>query len=243
MTSKAKVFLVVLSVLFFVAYAVIFIFTPDIVNSLTLEDHLYENQQAICDLGVSIVFFYLFLKVKEGNDFHFIKTRRNIFFLLLALLFFFGFGEEISWGQRIFHWQTPAWMAKANVQDETDLHNLEIFNYENFQGQRKSFWADMLDFNRIYSFFWFSFCFAIPLLCLLFKRFSNWMQRLKFPVIPLWMGVLFPLNYLVSKIIQSYFMNNSWKYFSEVKESVFALLFAGLSLWILSESHKLILPT
>ncbi len=33
-------------------------------------------------------------------------------------------GEEISWGQRIFGWRTPAGWASLNLQQETNLHNL-----------------------------------------------------------------------------------------------------------------------
>ena len=32
--------------------------------------------------------------------------------------------EEVSWGQRLFGWQTPAALAEVNVQHETNLHNL-----------------------------------------------------------------------------------------------------------------------
>ena len=43
-----------------------------------------------------------------------------------ALLFFFGAGEEVSWGQRIFGWETSEAMKEINRQDETNLHNIEI---------------------------------------------------------------------------------------------------------------------
>ncbi|MEO3416702.1 hypothetical protein AAFO92_18785 [Roseovarius sp. CAU 1744] len=43
-----------------------------------------------------------------------------------AVLFFFGAGEEISWGQRIFGWETSEAMKEINRQDETNLHNIEI---------------------------------------------------------------------------------------------------------------------
>jgi hypothetical protein len=43
----------------------------------------------------------------------------------LAILgsFFIGM-EEISWGQQIFHWQSPQYFALHNDQDETNLHNM-----------------------------------------------------------------------------------------------------------------------
>ena len=36
-------------------------------------------------------------------------------------------GEEISWGQRIFNIATPETISQMNVQDETNIHNLEFF--------------------------------------------------------------------------------------------------------------------
>ncbi len=44
----------------------------------------------------------------------------------------FTAGEEISWGQRIFHWITPGALEDINNQGETNIHNigpiLKIFN-------------------------------------------------------------------------------------------------------------------
>jgi len=49
--------------------------------------------------------------------------RLNWWFLLLAGgLFVLGM-EEISWGQRIFGWETPEDLFENNVQNETNLHN------------------------------------------------------------------------------------------------------------------------
>lgn len=33
-------------------------------------------------------------------------------------------GEEISWGQRIFGFETPDWLKTKNLQKETNFHNL-----------------------------------------------------------------------------------------------------------------------
>lgn len=49
----------------------------------------------------------------------------GLWFLLFALGLLFLGGEEISWGQQIFHWRTPADYAARNYQGETNLHNLE----------------------------------------------------------------------------------------------------------------------
>jgi len=44
----------------------------------------------------------------------------------LALLTFFGAGEEISWGQRIFNVESSEWFKQNNAQAETNLHNLVV---------------------------------------------------------------------------------------------------------------------
>jgi hypothetical protein len=44
----------------------------------------------------------------------------------LTLLCFFAAGEEISWGQRLFHLGTPEFFRHYNAQHETNLHNLVV---------------------------------------------------------------------------------------------------------------------
>ncbi|MEO0774779.1 MAG: hypothetical protein AAFZ04_16545 [Pseudomonadota bacterium] len=43
-----------------------------------------------------------------------------------ALLFFMGAGEEVSWGQRIFGWESGEFFMENNKQYETNLHNLVV---------------------------------------------------------------------------------------------------------------------
>lgn len=47
-----------------------------------------------------------------------------------GLLFFVAAGEEISWGQRIFGWQTNDFFLQNNKQHETNLHNLVIGGFD-----------------------------------------------------------------------------------------------------------------
>lgn len=44
--------------------------------------------------------------------------------VLAGLAAFIIAGEELSWGQWIFHWSTPEPIAAVNLQQETNLHNL-----------------------------------------------------------------------------------------------------------------------
>jgi hypothetical protein len=51
-------------------------------------------------------------------------TLRSSFLVLMGAFFFVAAGEEISWGQRIFEWDSPEVMLKYNVQGETNIHNM-----------------------------------------------------------------------------------------------------------------------
>ncbi len=50
---------------------------------------------------------------------------------VLVLVLIVMIGEEISWGQRIFGWETPADYAVINKQGETNLHNLYTQIFQN----------------------------------------------------------------------------------------------------------------
>ncbi len=50
---------------------------------------------------------------------------------LLALVTFWMAMEEISWGQRIFKWETTGYFAENNMQNETNLHNLNTQVFQN----------------------------------------------------------------------------------------------------------------
>lgn len=50
------------------------------------------------------------------------NARRWVLLVVLACVYFAG--EELSWGQQIFKWQTPEIMESLNDQGETNLHNM-----------------------------------------------------------------------------------------------------------------------
>ena len=52
--------------------------------------------------------------------------KQVLFYTLASLVFIFGCGEEISWGQRIFGIQSGEYFMANNYQGETNLHNLKI---------------------------------------------------------------------------------------------------------------------
>lgn len=47
-----------------------------------------------------------------------------------GVVFFFGAGEEISWGHRLFNWEASEFFLQNNAQQETNLHNLVVGDVE-----------------------------------------------------------------------------------------------------------------
>ncbi len=64
--------------------------------------------------------------------FQYSKMKRPLWVLtwaVLAFLFFFAAGDEISWGQRIFGIESGDFFQQHNIQSETNLHNLTVKGY------------------------------------------------------------------------------------------------------------------
>src|SRR4030067_586570 len=55
----------------------------------------------------------------------FVRARPFVFSVALggALSCLYIAGDEMSWGQHFFHWNTPEYWAMVNRQEETNLHN------------------------------------------------------------------------------------------------------------------------
>lgn len=98
-------------------------------NLITGEDRLGENLQVV-GWVVALVFALLIVKNAE------FPTSTRALFAFLAVGIFLIIGEEISWGQRIFDFQTPAELVEANRQAEANLHNIygiqDIFSWAMF---------------------------------------------------------------------------------------------------------------
>jgi hypothetical protein len=98
-----------------------FYYTDAFYHSLVAEDGIFENITALILLAISVLFLIRFF-IQH-------KTRSPWWKLLNILIIvgaFFGFGEEISWGQRIFSIESGEFFTANNIQSETNLHNLEV---------------------------------------------------------------------------------------------------------------------
>lgn len=199
------------------AYAVFFLFHEDVAWRLTREDGIFEYGTAISFLLASLLAFVIFFAGRAGNEIGSFRTKRNVFFLFLALIFFLGFGEEISWGQRIFGLETPDSLARINVQNETNIHNLTIFN--------------VLNANRLFQAFWFAYCIMLPVLNGLIPRLARVMKKMGIPVVPIFMSGLFLANYVVSRAVNLGVPASLYHGVVEVKECMAGILFFGTMFW------------
>jgi len=76
------------------------------------EDGIVENAGAAAFLGASILFGVAYARARRPA------------YLVLALAFFVGAGEELAWGQHALGFGTPAPWERWNVQGEATFHNL-----------------------------------------------------------------------------------------------------------------------
>ncbi|MBL8089427.1 MAG: hypothetical protein KF758_11740 [Anaerolineales bacterium] len=196
------------------------------------EDGFFEYVGALSLFAASAVMFIVFARAyrtRATTGIHWIKI---IVYLGIAVLFFFGAGEEISWGQRIFHIETPEALEEVNEQQELNVHNLVFFDYY------------LMDSDDLFNIFWMTVVVLIPALALVSKRFKNWAENL-IPIAPWQLSLLFLLNYLTAKVakilylsVYSFFTVSFSQAVQEVKESHYELLFFLLALYILWDFNQ-----
>ena len=91
------------------------------VNWYVPEDGVIEYATAGFLLAVAVISLWRLLVCREGKTVWF-----TVMMVFTAVLFTFGAGEEVSWGQRIFGFESNAFFQENNDQAETNLHNLMV---------------------------------------------------------------------------------------------------------------------
>ena len=118
---KEKKILFKTFILPFIAIISIFIYK---INLNNLDGYIRRMGEGSLVEWLSFLLFLLssFLIFRaSSNDLN--KQERIILKIISLTLFIFSM-EEISWGQMIFNWGSPALMNKFNIQNETNLHNI-----------------------------------------------------------------------------------------------------------------------
>jgi hypothetical protein len=157
-----------------------------------LEDAFAENLTALLYFMAALLTLSAFVSSRSGTGRFFnIGTTGNVWLLLLAAFFFVCFGEEVSWGQRIFGWGTPEAWTELNGHHETNLHNL----LDHAQ----------LGNERLLTLIALSYGVVLPFLNLWSPRMRSFIEWTGVPVPPIELSGLFVLTFVVYRILRFYY--------------------------------------
>jgi hypothetical protein len=170
---------------FVVVWTTFLYLPPNAINSIAVEDGPVENASA---------FFWLISCGLVGAAF---LRSQVIWHLLLAFVFFLCFGEEVSWGQRIFGFSSPGYFTEHNLQGEMNIHNLDFFDRRG--SVRTGRWQNFFSLGRLFSIFWFSYFCVLPRLVAVSSFAKHLALRFEIPVIPSFFGPFLIANYLIFK--------------------------------------------
>jgi hypothetical protein len=220
--------------LIFVAYIILGFMTlgfGQFSSLLYQEDQYFENVGALSFFVTSILFFCAFMRARSQQNSTRVFWLKQLVYLGLGLLFLFGAGEEISWGQRIFNIQTPDALSAINQQNETNVHNISLGGFK-------------IPFEFLFDVFWLSLTVLLPLASRYVKPVKQFFGKIV-PIAPLGIGLLFVSNYLLAKVakviyvtVYTYDRVPFVQAVQEVKESNYALVFILIALFAVLELNS-----
>jgi hypothetical protein len=184
-----KKYLIILILFILSGYLLCSFVDSDTMPNIAEENNVLEWMTALLFLTASIIFIMLFIK------------SRNYFSLLLGVIFFMGFGEEIAWGQYLFNLKVPERIAEINSQNELTIHNLNIFHSHNSEGQYKSGLHKLLTINFLAKVFFVLWGVVLPFCTYHLRFFSSITTKIKLPIPPITMGFFFIINWFIIKVI------------------------------------------
>jgi hypothetical protein len=192
------------------------------VDSLVREDGVVEWSGAIGLFIGSALLLASFAMARRRRPVD--MTPGGVWILLAsaAVLFALG-GEEISWGQRLFGWGTPAALEHANAQDETNLHNLGLFQ------------GTTLDGDRLFRVAWICFFVLLPLAAWAWPRIRRAVAP-RVLIAPAWMAGLFFCTWIATTLAVDAFdgvYNGIYATSSAATEIQEALVELLMGLWAL----------
>ena len=215
----------------FLSYSVYIFCSDETIVKFNNEDQFFEIGTAVLFLVDSIIFFISY------------KKRKNIFLLIFSILMFLGAGEELSWGQVLLNYKTPESIKSINVQGEFNLHNIEIFNSDNFNKTHKKGISRLLEMNFLFRIFIMTYGIIFPLLINHFSFFRYKAQKYRFPVAPLSIGIFFLFSWLIMEGLIKYLpRGKSELYYSstvEIFEFLTSYIFLNISVWFISDESKI----
>ena len=212
-----KLYIITVPFVIFFSYSIYLFCSDSTIEKMKDENQFFELGTAILFLTTSLICIISY------------RHYRNIFILLLSILLFFGAGEELSWGQNFIGFKTPDELKKINVQKEFNLHNIEIFNTNNFDHTQKKGWRRLFEINFLFRVFIILYGIILPLTVFHNKWIKKIVSKIKIPIPPISLGLFFLVSWLVF-IIVLYFLpagknNNYYESAGEIFEFLTAYVF------------------
>jgi hypothetical protein len=151
------------------------------------EDHLIEYLTAGFLFLAGILSFRLAMKVRK------LKILQGCFFVMFSLVCFLGTLEEISWGQRILHIESPEFFMENSDQQEINIHNV----IQKIGEERQVFGVTFdLKTKHVAGFLLFIYGVCLPVLCLN-RQVAHFINRIGFIVPPMVLTLGFLLGSLL----------------------------------------------
>jgi len=98
--------------------------SPESYQALAWYTHWFDDENGIIEIATALALAAALVlgvaALREARGVLGPWCLRWVALVVLSTLYFFG--EEVSWGQHLFAWETPEWFR--NRQNETNLHNL-----------------------------------------------------------------------------------------------------------------------
>ena len=167
------------------------------------EDNAVEWATTIMLLCISILCIVRLFTISKEKS---LTWKIGVF--AFALVFFFGAGEEISWGQRIFNIESGAFFMENNAQKETNLHNLVV------SGKK----VNKIVFSQLLMVAMVVYLIVIPILYRRMDSVKRLMQTFAVPVVRWHQTIAFLVSTLIVAVIPP---NRKW----EVYELAFGVIF------------------
>ncbi len=173
----------------------------------TVEDGFVENGSAIFLLSASLLLLFRLFKLFKHKD---LLWKFGI--LAMSIVFFFGAGEEISWGQRIFNVESSQYFIENNAQGETNLHNMVV-------GETK---INKLIFSQLLTFVLVIYLIITPFLVRKFEWIKNLANKFAVPIVQWHHTISFLIGTGLLLFITS---NRKWEIYELAFSVIFLLIF------------------
>lgn len=110
--------------IFIFLFSVLLVTDPELYDRLSREDRLIENFTAVFLAVTGILFLRSSAVSLREKPFQY-RNLRTALYVFAGVVFLLAAGEEISWGQRIFGFETPENLLQLNDQNEFNFHNID----------------------------------------------------------------------------------------------------------------------